>query len=263
MPVQAGLPDEAVAAGRWARRVAVGRQGVRQLIYLHGFGSSPDSTKARFFAERLGPLGVATLCPDLNQPDFAALTTTRMVEHVERLMAELPPGPVALLGSSLGGFAAYHVAARQAARKARGARPRCVVDRLVLLAPALDFGRSGFTGIDETALAEWRRTDQLEVMHWALNEKRFVRYALYADAQRYDSFAERFTTPILIFQGRHDTVVDPAMVQRFAYGRPAASLRLFDDDHLLAAHLDVMWTETASFLGLPGAAPDMSGETRG
>jgi pimeloyl-ACP methyl ester carboxylesterase len=229
---------------------------VRQVIYLHGFGSSPDSTKARYFAERLGPLGVSTLCPDLNGPDFSTLTTTRMVEQVERLMAEIPAGPVAVIGSSLGGFAGLHVAARQAARIARGAHPRCPVDRLVLLAPALDFGRSGFTGIDDVALDEWRRTDQLEVMHWALNEKRIVHYGLYEDALRYDSFAERVAAPTLIFQGRNDTVVEPAMVQRFAGGRPAVSLRLLDDDHLLALNLELMWGETSRFLGLPGLAPD-------
>lgn len=236
---------------------------MRQVIYLHGFGSSPASTKARFFAERLGPHGVTTLCPDLNDPDFSTLTTTRMVEQVERLMAEIPAGPVAVIGSSLGGFVAFHIVARQAARRARGARQRCPVDRLVLLAPALDFGRSGFTGMDAAALEEWRRTNQLEVMHWALNEKRMVHYGLYEDALRYDSFAEPVSAPVLIFQGRNDAVVEPAMVQRFAHGRPAVSLRLLDDDHLLALNLDVMWGETSRFLGLPGAAADRAAERLG
>jgi len=57
-------------------------------------------------------------------------------------------------------------------------------------------------------------------------------------------------TPALVFQGRRDTVVDPAMVQRFASGRPAMTLRMVDDDHQLGSSFPLMWREIAAFLGL-------------
>ena len=223
---------------------------VRHLIYLHGFGSSPESTKARFFAERLRPFGIDVRCPDLNEPDFSTLTTTRMIAQVEQEMALLPPGPMALVGSSLGGFVAYQIAIRQARARDAGEPVRRPVDRLVLLAPALDFGRSGFGPLDTAGLERWRRTDRYDVMHYALNQVRPIRFALYEDAQKYDSFAEPIPIPALIFHGWRDDVVDPAMVQRFAAGRHAVSLSMLDDDHLLSANLELIWSESARFLGV-------------
>ena len=223
---------------------------MRHLIYLHGFGSSPESTKARLFTERLRPFGIDVRCPDLNEPDFSTLTTTRMIAQVEHEMALLPPGPMALVGSSLGGFVAYQVAVRQARACDAGMLVCWPVDRLVLLAPALDFGRSGFRPLDAAGLDEWRRTDRYDVMHYTSNQMRPIRYTLYEDAQKYDSFADRIPIPTLIFHGWRDEVVDPAMVQRFTDVRPAVSLRMLDDDHLLSANLEVMWAESARFLGL-------------
>ena len=72
------------------------------VIYLHGFASSPDSSKARGLGERLTRCGVSVRCPDLNEPDFATLTVSRMVEQVERLVATLPV-PVVLEMYDLGG----------------------------------------------------------------------------------------------------------------------------------------------------------------
>ena len=50
-----------------------------QIFYLHGFASSAHSSKARFLAERLTPLGLRLHCPDFNEPDFSTLTVTRMI----------------------------------------------------------------------------------------------------------------------------------------------------------------------------------------
>ncbi len=223
---------------------------MRHLIYLHGFGSSPESTKARLFDQRLAPFGIHVRCPDLNEPDFSTLTTTRMIAQVEEEMGRLPPGPLALVGSSLGGFVAYHVAVRQAGAREAGRPVRCPVDRLVLLAPALDFGRSGFGPLDAAGLDQWRRTDRYDVTHHALNQIRPIRFALYEDAQKYDSFAAQVPTPTLIFHGRRDEVVDPAMVERFAAGRAGVSLRWLDDDHQLGSSLELIWAESARFLGI-------------
>ncbi len=225
------------------------------VIYLHGFASSPDSSKARGLGERLTRCGVSVRCPDLNEPDFATLTVSRMVEQVERLVATLPV-PVVLVGSSLGAFVALHVAQRQAARGYRSGHHdtgRLTVTRLVLLAPALDFGRRGMTGLGPGGLERWRVTNRLEVEHYAEGRRRHVHYDLYADAQRYDSFATTTTLPTLILQGRRDLVVDPAMVERFAAGRAHARLVLLDDDHQLTASLDRVWREIVDFLDLPSA----------
>jgi len=223
---------------------------MRHVFYLHGFSSSPGSGKAAFLAERLRPHGLDLQCPDFNEPDFESMTVTRMLEQVDAAITALPPGPVALVGSSLGGFVAYHTAFRHAAPRGRARTTLRPIDRLVLLAPAFEFGRIPFGGMDEAGLAAWRETDGYEVFHYAENRPRTIRYAIYEDAQRYDSALAVVDTPALVFQGRRDTVVDPAMVQRFASGRPAMTLRMVDDDHQLGSSFPLMWREIAAFLGL-------------
>ena len=79
------------------------------VIYLHGFASSPASSKAMFLKNRLLARGVTLNCPDLNQPDFATMTVSRMVKEVQAIIDMLPEGPVVLCGSSLGAFVALPV----------------------------------------------------------------------------------------------------------------------------------------------------------
>jgi len=223
---------------------------MRHVFYLHGFASSPASSKAAFLAERLRPHGLDLHCPDFNAPDFETMTVTRMLDQVDAALAALSPGPVALVGSSLGGFVAYHTAFRHAAPRGRARTTERPIDRLVLLAPAFEFGRIPFGGMTEADLVAWRETDRYEVFHHAENRPRAIRYAIYEDALRYDSARSLVETPALVFQGRHDTVVDPAMVQRFVARRPAMTLRMVDDDHQLGANHELMWKEIAAFLGL-------------
>ena len=223
------------------------------VIYLHGFASSPESSKALFLGERLADSGLTLECPDLNQPDFSTLTVSRMITQVEMLIDSLTPGTVALIGSSLGAFVAWHVAA-QADRRVRGLSaadaPAHRITHLVLLAPALDFGTNRMPHLGPDGLARWRATGQLEVDHHAEGQKRIVHYGLYEDAQRYDSEQVEMSTPTLVVQGRQDELVDPAMVERFSAGRDHVTLELLDDDHQLKASLPRLWDATAVFLGL-------------
>jgi pimeloyl-ACP methyl ester carboxylesterase len=218
-----------------------------RVFYLHGFASSAQSSKAHFFAERLASLGVPLDCPDFNRPDFSTLTTTRMIGQVEEAFASSPEGPVALIGSSLGAFVAWHVAARQHNGDEPPSHP---VVRLVLLAPALDFGRSPMAGLDADALRQWRDTGWREFMHYAYGEPRRVHYRLYEDALQYDSSRVPVTVPALVFQGSQDTLVDPAAVRAFVEARPSMTLCELDDDHQLLGSLEIIWAETASFLGV-------------
>jgi hypothetical protein len=208
-------------------------------IYLHGFASSPESSKAIRIAGALRTLGIETRIPDLNQPSFRALTVRRMIEQVRALM-DAPP--VVLIGSSLGAFVAVHAAAADARVKA-----------LVLLAPALDFGADERGRIGTVAIEDWMAAGSCEVFHYAWNRPETLDYVLYEDARRYDAFELRLDIPVLIFQGRRDTVVDPAVVERWAAGRPNVTLVMVDDDHQLQASLDAIVERTKAFLatGLP------------
>lgn len=211
------------------------------VIYLHGFASSSASTKAGFFAARLRALDIPLLTPDLNEPDFSTLTISRMVEQVTEAIDRIPPNvPVVLVGSSLGGLVAVHVATRRPDR----------VGKLILLAPALEFGGKATAPLGDRALEEWKATGVTNVFHYGDGRVRPVGYGLYADACAYDCAGVSLTMPIQIFQGRHDTVVDPGSVERWASTRPNVELLLVDDDHQLGRSLDCIWQQAARFLAL-------------
>jgi hypothetical protein len=198
------------------------------VIYLHGFASSAQSSKARFFAAKLRERGIDLLTPDFNEPEFSTLTISRMIEQVAALM-DRHRGAVTLIGSSLGGFVAVQTALRHPER----------IARLILLAPALDL-RSGPPG--DRSLAEWKRTNRLDVLHYAYGRVVPLEYTLYADAQSYDSLNASLDIPIQVFQGRRDTAVDPSTVERWAAARPNVALHLLDDDHQLGGSLDSIWS---------------------
>jgi pimeloyl-ACP methyl ester carboxylesterase len=207
------------------------------VFYLHGFASSAQSSKAAFLGAKLAEQDVKFVAPDLNRPDFSTLTVTRMVRQVEEAVDE-DVGPVALAGSSLGGFVAVQLAARRADR----------VQRLILLAPALDFGGNRMGAFGDRSLEEWKASDRVEVFHHAYGRVLPVHYELYADARRYDPFNAVLTMPVQVFQGRRDTVVNPDTVERWSAARPNVELHMLDDDHQLLGSLEHIWLEMRRFL---------------
>lgn len=211
------------------------------VVYLHGFASSAQSSKAAFFRARFAEHGVALEIPDFNEPDFSTLTVSRMLAQVRRGIDAAPGGPVVLIGSSLGGFVAVQTAVECPGR----------IDRVVLLAPALDFSGNRVRGLGDRGLEEWRATDTLNVFHHGYGRLLPVRYELFADAQRYRPLDARVELPMQVFQGRKDASVDPGMVERWAAARPNVELHMLDDDHQLHASLPYIWTEMSRFLGLP------------
>jgi len=210
----------------------------RPIFYLHGFASSPKSTKVGYFTERLRAHGVEMRCPDFNEPDFRTLTLTRMLDQ---LGAELAGGDAAtLIGSSLGGTLAILAAARYPSR----------VERLVLMAPAVMFAKPGHHLLPPERIDEWRRRGALPFFHYAYDAERQLDVAFYEDSLQYDAFGAAFAQPTLVFQGLRDASVDPRTVEAFAKTRRNVTLSLLDDDHQLIASLPRMWTDTRAFLGV-------------
>lgn len=222
-----------------------------EVFYLHGFASSPEAGKASFLAERFGGRGIPLHAPDLNLPDFSTLTVTRMLDQLDRAIDARPPGPVVLVGSSLGGFVALHAWDRRAARL-DGTHP---VSHLVLLAPAVDFGWMRDPLVVPENIENWRNTDRWELYHPSYGRQVPVRFQLWEDAGRYDSLAVTPSVPTLVIHGTNDTVVDLRSVRRFADGRANVTLRLLEGaDHQLQGRLDDVWEETARFLSLGAGA---------
>lgn len=111
------------------------------LLYLHGFRSSPRSAKAqrmtRWVAEHRPDLVLA--CPQLPPSPRDALAL------VEDLTRGWPTTTMAVMGSSLGGFYATHVAERTGARA-------------VLINPAVDPARDLARHIGDQTV--WQNPDE-------------------------------------------------------------------------------------------------------
>jgi pimeloyl-ACP methyl ester carboxylesterase len=211
---------------------------VSRFIYLHGFASSPRSTKAVFFRERLARLGYAVDVPDLEEGDFEGLTITRQLAVVRREIARAP-GDIAVIGSSMGGYLALLAAAEE---------PR--VQRLVLMAPAIDIRAEWHRRYGADKLASWKAAGAVPTFHHAHGEERLIGYALYEDLGRYDP-APPARVPTLTFMGRRDDTVAPAAVERWASQNPNVRLRWLDSGHELVDQLEAMWNETAAFCQFP------------
>lgn len=86
--------------------MASSRTPVTHLLYLHGFRSSPQSAKARQVAARVARQHpqLAWWCPQLPPSPQAAM------DMVMKGIAAWPRGRMGVIGSSLGGFYATHVA---------------------------------------------------------------------------------------------------------------------------------------------------------
>jgi pimeloyl-ACP methyl ester carboxylesterase len=222
MPVPEGLPAAAV------------------ILYLHGFASSAQSTKAKYFLERLRENGRTLVCPDFNGPDFRTMTMTRMLGQLDEAIGGSREAPVALIGSSLGGTLAILAAAEFGNR----------VDRLVLMAPAVMFAKPGHHLLPPERVEEWRRKGSLPFFHYAFGEERPLDFGFYEDSLRYDAFGAPFSQPTLVFQGLSDRSVDPRTVEEFARRRDNVTLSLLEDDHQLIASLPRMWDAIADFLGV-------------
>jgi pimeloyl-ACP methyl ester carboxylesterase len=207
--------------------------------YLHGFASGARSSKAAWFAERLHAHGIRVHTPDFNEPDFATLTISRMLERLDHELAGAD-APAALIGSSLGGTLAVLAADRFADR----------VDRVVLLAPAVMFATPGHHLLPPERIEEWRRAGALPFFHYGFNEERLLNFTFYEDSLQYNPFVARLRQPTLIFQGLRDASVDFRTVEAFARHRPNVTLSLLDDDHQLIASLPRIWQAVAPFLGI-------------
>jgi hypothetical protein len=205
----------------------------KHVVYLHGFASSPSSSKARFFRDRLERAGTRVTVPDLAAGDFEHLTITAQLATIADAAGH---GPVSLMGSSMGGWLAALYAARH---------PE--VERLSLLAPAFGFNRRWPERLGPAEMERWRREDSLAVFHYGDNRTRNVHYRLMDDSARYEDFPD-FPQPALIFHGANDDIVPASYSEELAALRPNAQLSVVDSGHDLLNVLEAIAPPIVEFL---------------
>jgi predicted esterase YcpF (UPF0227 family) len=192
---------------------------VTHLLYLHGFRSSPQSTKAKKFAAWVAANrpGLIWWCPQL------AASPAQAMRDVMAGTAAWPTEHMAVVGSSLGGFYATAVAER------RGCRA-------VLLNPGVDPARDLAAAVGATTT--WHGDEPFEFRAEYLDELRAVAPppATLTDPDRY-----------LAVIAKGDEVLSwREMSARYA----GAHLRLIEgSDHALS-DFDEHFPAVLAFLGL-------------
>jgi len=206
-----------------------------RIVYLHGFASSPSSTKSQFFCRRFGELGVPFEIPWLDRGNFQTLTVTGQMEVIE---AAIRDENVILMGSSLGGYLAALYAARH----------KNNVEKLVLLAPAFQFPSHWRERFSAAEFDHWKRTGARDFYHYGYKADQPLGYRFVEDSVQYEDEPD-FAQPALILHGARDEVVPVGVSQQFAAGHPNVTLKVVASDHALTDVLEILWAETAAFLG--------------
>ncbi len=208
---------------------------LRNVLYLHGFASSPAGRKAAALRERLGPAGLRVVAPDLNVPsferlDFRAMTRIAFWEVRKRL-------PVVVVGSSLGALVAL------------------AVDRialhapLLLVAPALGFGPRWAEGLPPG--------DPLRFFHHGAGQQKTIHRRFFEEMATMDVDREPPGVPVVVLMGRRDESVPFEAVEGVwrrweASGRLAAGSRFIEiprGDHGLLDHVDRIFEEVRNLAG--------------
>ena len=205
-----------------------------KIVYLHGFASSPLSTKAQFFRQKFAQAGAACDILQLDEGGFENLTVSGQLGVVDRAV---DGEKLILMGSSLGGYLAALYAARHSN-----------IEKLVLLAPAFLFPSSWRTRFSPEDFSEWKRTGSRSFYHYGYKADRALGYRFVEDAVQYEDNPD-FEQPALVVHGLHDDVVPAEASRSFAAEHPNVRLVLINSGHELTDSLDRLWNETAMFLG--------------
>jgi pimeloyl-ACP methyl ester carboxylesterase len=205
-----------------------------RVIYLHGFASSPRSSKAQFFKQRLNEQGVEVDVPRLDGNNFEALTITNQLSIIHETIGNRP---AILFGSSLGGYLAALYAARHPD----------LVERLVLLAPAFQFPTRWRQRYSEKDIARWKSEGSIPVFHYGENKLMRLGYRFIEDTVQYEDEPDA-RQPILIFHGTRDDIVPYIVSETFCVTHPRSQLVLTDAGHELTNVLNPMWEAVQNFL---------------
>ena len=209
----------------------------KTIILLHGFTSSGQSTKARYFREKLKAFPqVQFHAIDFNPTpaDFEYVTTTGRINRLRQYVLDHDLENVIIIGSSYGGLIALHYAHRFGG-----------VEKMLLLAPGLTWLS---WGLSEKELEQWEKTGAAPFLHRAFGKEVPIKYYVQVNGLRYLEPIPP-ASPTIIIHGRSDKTVpiEPARVYAADF---ADSVRLIevDADHDLNDHLELIWEYVKSFL---------------
>ena len=206
-------------------------------LYLHGFASSPQSSKARYLCDRFAEQDLRLEVLDLNQGDFTHLTLTRQIQQT---IAAFPDSktPVTLIGSSFGALTAAWVAQQHQ------------VKNLVLLAPAFGFPHSWYSRLSCEQIEQWHNSGYLPVYHYGAAKQIPLHYQFLKDADNYPLSGLKRSLDTLIIHGINDDVVPIQVSRDYRNQHSQVKLVELNSDHGLNDVQAEIWHLIRDFLNL-------------
>ena len=204
-------------------------------IYLHGFASSPSSTKAQYLQDRFGEHHISLGVPNLNQGDFSHLTLTRQLQQVAAIFPTSPTS-ITIVGSSFGGLTAAWLGEKY-----------FQVQRLVLLAPAFRLPDLWLDKLTEAEVKEWQESGYMLVYHYGEKRSLPLHYQFMVDINQYRDSQLQRPVPTLILHGRYDEVVPIECSRDYTSQRPWVELIELESDHTLTDVMPQIWQAIQRF----------------
>ena len=158
---------------------------MKNVLYFHGFASSPKGRKVEALRKILEPEGFSIDAPDLNVPSFERLSFGSIVELARHRAEAIDPDVV--VGSSLGALVALSIE-----RDGVGAP-------LLLIAPALRLGHRWIENVPAG--------DPVEVYNYAADREMPIHRAFFEEMSNVDIGLEPPRNPVTILMGQNDESV--------------------------------------------------------
>jgi predicted esterase YcpF (UPF0227 family) len=204
-------------------------------IYLHGFASSPNSSKAKFFEQKLIAQQQKVIVPDLNLGDFTHITLTKQINYLTSMIKSIQT-PIITMGSSMGGITSAILAETH---------PQII--KQILFAPAFKLKDLWLNDNTLEEIKSWHKLKTKQVMHYGYNQEIDLDYAFCEDLKLHDYNLKR-NLPTLIFHGIHDEVVPVSLSREYASEHSLTKLIELDDDHSVGKNLPDMWLTIKQFI---------------
>ena len=190
------------------------------ILYLHGFASSPLSSKAQHIGHALRQEGWQVRIPDQNEDSFEHLTLSRALRLARRHIFDR----TLVVGSSMGGYLATRL---------KTEAPERIV-ALVLMAPAFNIAERLLNKY-APSIDEWRQKGRIFVEHYGFKSQQAIRYDFIQDAQTHPGMLP-IPGPAYVLAGAKDEVVPLDVIETAVrLSKSDVILDVVDDDHSLSA----------------------------
>jgi pimeloyl-ACP methyl ester carboxylesterase len=209
----------------------------KTVLFLHGFASSGQGTKAQFFKERFAQFSkVAFHAFEFNPTpkDFEYMTITGLINRLRQYLLGQQPEKLSLIASSLGALVGLNHVHRFDG-----------VDKMLLLAPLLAYQPAIYSAAE---LQQWENEGTINVPHYAFTSELPLRIDFHTDGLHYRQPVPP-PVPVMIIHGQQDEVIPIARSRQYAASFPEKiQLIEVDSDHRLNDRLEFIWEQVQLFL---------------